>query len=113
MFTSKIRISIITAVAALSILSVGTFTSVASARPPVKVGKIEIDCPVQTGDGGVEWRPEGSTMTVAAADDEGTVYFMTLQCKGGSWVSVGQVEAPSAPTRPKTNEEGPSITSAA
>jgi hypothetical protein len=94
------RISIITAVVALSIASVGPFTSVASARRPVKIGKIEVECPVLDKEGNVVgWLPEGTLLPFE--DANGVYHYYT--CSNGHWVQVGQ-EAPSTPRPPTTRE---------
>jgi hypothetical protein len=94
MLTGKIRISIITAVAALSVASVGPFASVASARRPMKIGKIQIDCPVRDDEGKViAWAPEGTWM------HEGKTNYI---CLNGEWVAAQ--EAPSTPQPPTTVE---------
>jgi hypothetical protein len=98
MLTSKIRTSIIAAVTALGVLSVGTFTSVASARKPVKVGHIEIYCLLPTVDGSVAEFPEGTTTT---ATNPKTGETRTYKCTNGKWVRIAQ-EAPPAP--PTTQE---------
>ncbi len=98
MLTSKIRTSIITTVAALSVLSVGTFTSVASARKPVKVGHIEILCLLPTASGAVAEFPEGAEVT---ASNPKTGETRTYKCVSGQWVRI-----PATP--PPTNQERPS-----
>jgi len=106
MLTSKIRISIITAVAALSVLSLGPMTSVASARRPVKIGKIQIDCPVEDKNGNVTWYPEGTTRDREVEAADGTVFYVHEVCADGEWISAQE----STPTSPKTiGHEGPSL----
>ncbi len=95
---SKIRTSVITAVAALSVLSVGTFTSVASARKPVKVGHIEILCLLPTASGAVAEFPEGAQVT---ATNPKTGETRTYQCVSGNWVQIAQ----EAPPTPRTTQE--------
>jgi len=108
MFSSKIRISIVTAAAALSILADGPITPVASARKPrkeVKIGNIEVDCPVEHGDGTVDWYPEGTreVFETQSRGPNGEIRLIEAECKGGHWVSVL-----TAPTPPKTTQTGPS-----
>ena len=95
MFNSMIRTSIITAVAALGVLSVGTFTSVASARKPVKVGHIEILCVLTTSSGAVSEFPEGTTATVT---NPNTGHTRTYKCMSGKWVQIAEEALPTPPT---------------
>ncbi len=95
MLTTKIRTIIITAVAALSILSVGTLPSVASARKPVKVGHIEILCVLTTSSGAVSEFPEGTTATVT---NPNTGHTRTYKCMSGKWVQIAQEALPTPPT---------------
>jgi hypothetical protein len=99
LFTSKIRISIITAVAALSVASAGSFTSVASARRPVKIGHIEIECPVLDKAGKVVgWLPEGTILPLEDANGVRHEYI----CIDGNWLALR--ETPSTPWPPTTVE---------
>ena len=87
MLSSKIRISVITAAAALSILAVGPMTSVASARKPrkeVKIGNIEVDCPLEHGDGTVDWYPEG-TREVFETQSRGPNGEIRVMEAAGTW----------------------------
>lgn len=95
MFNSKIRTSTITAVAALLVLSVGTFASVASARKPVKVGHIEIYCQLPTASGAVAEFPEGTTAT---ATNPKTGETRTYKCISGNWVQIAQEAPPTTST---------------
>jgi len=108
MLTNKIRTGIITAVAALSVVSLGPMTSVASARAKAKgvqVGKIQIDCPVEDQYGHITWYPEGTKRDREVEAADGTVVFVHEECANGEWISA-QVT-----TLPKTiGHEGPSVT---
>ncbi|MGO8903993.1 MAG: hypothetical protein ACLQMH_00030 [Solirubrobacteraceae bacterium] len=95
MFSSKIRTSIITAIAALSVVSVGPFTSVASARKPVKVGHIEILCLLATASGAVAEFSEGAQVT---ATNPKTGETRTYKCISGQWVRIAQEAPPTPPT---------------
>jgi hypothetical protein len=108
--SGRIRVSIIGAVAALSVLSLGPMTSLASARPVVKIGKIQIDCPVEDKNGALTWYPEGTTRDREVEAADGTVFYVHEVCANGEWISAQE----STPTFPKTiGQEGPSIKSAA
>ncbi len=108
MLTSKIRTGIITAVVALSVVSLGPMTSVASARSKTKgvqIGKIEIDCPIEDYYGHFTWYPEGTKREREVEAADGTVVYVHEECADGEWISA-QVS-----TLPKTiGHEGPSVT---
>jgi hypothetical protein len=101
MLSTKMRTTIISAVAALSVLSLGPMTSIASARMPrMKVGKIEVDCRVVDEKGNfLRYMPERSKVT----DKDGTVWT----CYNGSWWS-GPLAREGAISLPYTNPVGPS-----
>ena len=100
---NKTRTIIITLIAALSVVSVGPMTSVASARPVVKVGKIEIDCPEELSSGDVAWYPEGTKRTHYVKDGaDGAEYRVNEECQSGEWIQVREATpSPTPPTSPE------------
>lgn len=102
MITSKIRITIIAAAAALSVVSLGPMTSLASARPKITVEHVEQLCVHVDADGTKVYSKEGTKVTVVTTS--GKSYEM--ECKGGTWVPVATREI----SLPTTNQETTSIT---
>jgi hypothetical protein len=94
MFTSKIRTSIITAVAALSVLAVGPMTPVASARIKITVTHVEQLCVHENEDGSKTYNKEGDRVTMKSKDGKTTI---ELECKEGEWKRVAQAGTLSQP----------------
>ena len=95
MFTSKIPTSIIAAVAALSILSLGPMTSVASARPKITVQHVEQLCVIETGKGKIYFK-EGTRINTQA---NGSTKVHESECREGEWKKLNQEGTPSQPEK--------------
>jgi hypothetical protein len=109
MLTTKIRTSIISAVAALSIASLGPMTTVASALPPE--GTQESPRCVELKHEFEAWRDlsnkfdeEGDHDSAMAAATIAIAFVTQAQNEGCPWGDNPPEIAPGSPTRPKTNQ---------